>query len=103
MASRQLDLQWAEAELARRQPLLEQHAVAPEELRELESKVALARAALQAAQGQSRAAHAPVEGVTAERNPAVQEGRPSFLQAWLAASRATGRAPVAGYLARRNG
>jgi len=102
IASRQLDLQWAEAELARRQPLLEQHAVAPEELRELESKVALARAALQAAQGQSRAAHAPVEGVTAERNPAVQEARASFLQAWIAASRATVRAPVAGYLARRN-
>ncbi len=102
IASRQLDLQWAEAELARRQPLLEQHAVAPEELRELESKVALARAALQAAQGQSRAAHAPVEGVTAEHNPAVQEARASFLQAWIAASRATVRAPVAGYLARRN-
>ncbi len=102
IASRHLDLQWAEAELARRQPLLEQHAVAPEELRELESKVALARAALQAAQGQSRAAHAPVEGVTAERNPAVQEARASFLQAWIAASRATVRAPVAGYLARRN-
>jgi len=102
IASRQLDLQWAEAELARRQPLLEQHAIAPEELRELESKVALARAALQAAQGQSRAAHAPVEGVTAEHNPAVQEARASFLQAWIAASRATVRAPVAGYLARRN-
>ncbi|HMI36738.1 MAG TPA: HlyD family efflux transporter periplasmic adaptor subunit [Steroidobacteraceae bacterium] len=102
IASRQLDLQWAEAELARRQPLLEQHAIAPEELRELESKVALARAALQAAQGQSRAAHAPIEGVTAELNPAVQEARASFLQAWIAASRATVRAPVAGYLARRN-
>jgi len=102
IASRQLDLQWAEAELARRQPLLEQHAIAPEELRELESKIALARAALQAAQRQARAAHALVEGVPAELNPAVQEARASFLQAWIAASRATVRAPVAGYLARRN-
>jgi len=101
-AGRQLDLQWAEGELARRQPLLEQHAIAPEELKELESKVALARAALQAAQRQSRAAHALVEGVSAELNPAVQEARASFLQAWIAASRATVRAPVAGYLARRN-
>src|SRR5258706_107008 len=102
MASRQLDLQWAEADLAGPQQLPEQHAVAPEELRELEPRVAFAGAALQAAQGQSRAAHAPVEGVTAEHNPAVQEARASFLQAWIAASRATVRAPVAGYLARRN-
>jgi len=102
IVGRQLDLQWAEAQLARRQPLLEQHAIAPEELRELESKVALAQAALQVAQRQSHAAHALVDGVPSELNPAVQEARASFLQAWIAASRATVRAPVAGYLARRN-
>jgi membrane fusion protein (multidrug efflux system) len=102
IVSRQLDLQWAEAELARREPLLAQHAIAPEELRELESKVALARAALQAAQRQARAAHALVDGVPAEQNPAVQEARAAYLQAWIAASRATVRSPVAGYVARRN-
>jgi membrane fusion protein (multidrug efflux system) len=100
--SRQLDLQWAEAELARREPLLAQHAIAPEELRELESKVALARAALQAAQRQSRAVHALVDGVPAELNPAVQEARAAYLQAWIASNRATVRSPVAGYVARRN-
>ena len=100
--SRQLDLQWAEAELARREPLLAKHAIAPEELRELESKVALARAALQAAQRQSRAVHALVDGVPAELNPAVQEARAAYLQAWIASSRATVRSPVAGYVARRN-
>ena len=99
---RQLDLQWAEAEVARREPLLAQHAIAPEELRELESKVALARAALQAAQRQSRAVHALVDGVPVEQNPAVQEARAAYLQAWIAASRATVRSPVAGYVARRN-
>jgi membrane fusion protein (multidrug efflux system) len=100
--SRQLDLQWAQAELARREPLLAQHAIAPEELRELESKVALAQAGLQAAQRQSRAVHALVDGVPAELNPAVQEARAGYLQAWIAASRATVRSPVAGYVARRN-
>ena len=102
IAGRQLDLQWAEAQLARRQPLLEQHAIAPEELRELESKVAVAQAALQVAQRQSRAAHALVDGVPSELNPAVQEARASFLQAWIGASRAIVRSPVAGYVARRN-
>jgi len=100
--SRQLDLQWAEAEVARREPLLAQHAIAPEELRELESKVALARAALQAAQRQSRAVHALVDGVPVEQNPAVQEARAAYLQAWIAVSRTTVRSPVAGYVARRN-
>ena len=102
IVSRQLDLQWAEAELARREPLLAQHAIAPEELRELENKVELARAALQSAQRQSRAAHALVDGVPTEQNPAVQEARAAYLQAWIASSRATVRAPVAGYVARRN-
>ncbi len=102
IVSRQLDLQWAEDELARREPLLAQHAIAPEELRELESKLALARAALLAAQRQSRAVHALVDGVPPEQNPAVQEARGAYLQAWIAASRATVRAPVAGYVARRN-
>lgn len=102
IASRRLELQWAESELARRRPLLEQHAIASEELRQFETKVALAQAALQAAQRQSRAAHAPVEGVSAELNPAVQEARAAFLQAWLAVRRATVRAPLTGYVARRN-
>jgi membrane fusion protein (multidrug efflux system) len=102
ISSRQLDLQWAEAELARREPLLAQHAIAPEELRELENKIALARAALQAAQRQSRSVHALVDGVPPEQNPAVQEARAAYLQAWIAASRATVRSPVAGYVARRN-
>ena len=97
----QLELQWAQSELARRQPLLEQHAIAAEELRQSETKVALAQASVQMAQRQAAAAHAPIDGVTPELNPAVLEARASFIQAWIAARRATVLAPVAGYVARR--
>ena len=102
IAGRQLELQRAAAELARRQPLLEQHAIAAEELQQYATTAELARAALQAAQRQATAAHAMVDGVSLALNPAVQEARAAFLQAWIAARRATVRAPITGYVARRN-
>ena len=102
ITSRKLELDWARSELSRRRPLLEQHAIAAEELRQYESNVALAEASLQAAQRQSSAAHAPIEGVSAAASPAVLEARGSFLQAYIAARRAQVRAPVSGYVARRN-
>lgn len=102
IAARQLDLQRAEEELARRRPLLEQRAIAAEELQQFATAAALARASLQAAERQSSAAHALVEGVSVGMNPAVQEARATFLQAWIADRRSTVRAPVAGFVARRN-
>lgn len=102
VASKRLELQRAEAELARRQPLLEQHAISAEELQQFVTAAAVARDALQESQRQSAANHALVDGVSVSMNPAVLEARAAFLQAWIAARRATVRAPVSGYVARRN-
>lgn len=99
--SRKVELQLAESQLARRQPLLEEQAIAIEELRQSETSVAVARAALRAAERQASAAHALVEGTPVQQNPAVLEARAGFQQAWLAARRSSIQAPVAGYVARR--
>ena len=100
--SRQLELQQAEAELARRQPLLATQAIAAEELQRADTAVELARAALLASSRQARAAHAPLEGTSLATAPAVLEARAAFVQAWIAARRSSVRAPSSGYIARRN-
>jgi membrane fusion protein (multidrug efflux system) len=97
-----LELQRAEAELARRQPLVEQHAISTDELQQFVTAAAVARAALAASERQAAASHALVDGVSLDMNPAVQEARANFLQAWIAARRANVRAPVSGFVARRN-
>ena len=102
VASSRLELQRADAELARRQPLLEQHAISAEELQQFVAAAAVARSALESSVRQSSATHSLVEGVSLSMNPAVLEARATFLQAWIAARRANVRAPVSGFVARRN-
>jgi membrane fusion protein (multidrug efflux system) len=102
VVSSRLQLQRAELELARRQPLVEQHAISADELQQFVTAAAVARAALGASERQAAASHALVDGVSLDMNPAVQEARANFLQAWIAARRANVRAPVSGFVARRN-
>jgi membrane fusion protein, multidrug efflux system len=102
VASRQIELQQAEAELARRQPLLAQQAIAAEELQRANTAVDMGRAALLASTRAARGAHAPLEGASLDVAPAVLEARAAFVQAWIAARRSTVRAPSGGYVARRN-
>ena len=99
---RRQELLRADSEVSRRRPLAAQQAIAAEELQQYESGAAIARAALQSAERQSVAAHAFVAGVSLDNNPAVQQARAVFLQAWIAARRSTVRAPIAGYVAQRN-
>ncbi|HMD59099.1 MAG TPA: efflux RND transporter periplasmic adaptor subunit [Steroidobacteraceae bacterium] len=100
--SRRSELEQAQAQLARRQPLLATQAISAEELRNAETAVATARAALQGAQRQSAAAHVIVDGTPVEKNPAVLEARAAFEQAWISLRRTTLRAPVTGYVAQRS-
>ena len=100
--ARQLELQQAEAELARRQPLLAQQAIAGEELQRSSTAVEVARAALQAGVRQARAAHALLSETPRETSPVVLEARAAFVQSWIAARRSSVRAPSSGYVARRN-
>jgi membrane fusion protein, multidrug efflux system len=102
VASRKAELAQAEEQLARRKPLLATQAIAAEEVQQAGTAVDVARAALQAAERQAAASHTLVDGVTTSTSPAVQQARSAYLQAWLAARRTVVRAPISGYVARRN-
>jgi membrane fusion protein (multidrug efflux system) len=102
IATRKLELAQTEADLARRQPLLADQAIAPEELRHAHDAVELARAALQQALRQSTAAHALVDGTPVSENPAVLEAKDAYRDAWITARRNAVVAPVTGYVAERS-
>jgi membrane fusion protein, multidrug efflux system len=100
--SRKLDLSRAELDLAKREPLLADHAIAGEEVRHAKESVELARAALRQAERQSISAHALVDGVPVQSNPAVLQAKDAFRDAWIAAQRNAVVAPVTGYVAGRS-
>jgi membrane fusion protein (multidrug efflux system) len=102
VATARLTLQKNEADLKRRLPLLAAHAESPEAVQHLRDDVAHARAALDAAESQSAAAHAAIEGTDLAQNPAVLQARASFSAAWVAAQRNAIVAPVSGYVAERS-
>jgi membrane fusion protein (multidrug efflux system) len=100
--TRRVELARAEADLAKREPLLSDHAIAPEEVRHARESVELARAALTQAVRQSIASHALVDGTDVEDNPAVLQAKTAFRDAWIAAQRNAVVAPVTGYVAERS-
>ncbi|KAA0070594.1 HlyD family efflux transporter periplasmic adaptor subunit [Rhodanobacter sp. T12-5] len=97
-----LDLKKAEADLKRRLPLIAAHAESPEIVQHLRNGVEQARAAVNAAEAQSAAAHAAIEGTDVAQNPVVLQARANFRAAWVAAQRNTIYAPVSGYVAERS-
>jgi len=100
--TRKLELARAEADLAKRQPLLAEHAIAAEEVRHAEESVALAKAALTQAARQATSAHALVDGTQVEDNPSVLQAKAAYRDAWIAAERNAVVAPVTGYVAERS-
>ena len=100
--TRQRELARAQVDLERREPLLAEQAIAPEEIRHARDTVELARAALQQALRQSDAAKALVEGTDVAGNPAVLQARAFYVDAWVAARRNAILAPVTGYVAERS-
>jgi membrane fusion protein (multidrug efflux system) len=97
-----LDLKKAEADLQRRLPLIAAHAESPEIVQHLRDGVEQAHAAVNAAEAQSAAAHAAIEGTDVAQNPVVMQARANFRAAWVAAQRNTIYAPVSGYVAERS-
>ena len=97
-----IELARAEADLARRSPLLADQAVAPEEVKHADEAVAMARANLSQAQRQADAARALVDGVSVQENPAVLEAKAAYRDAWVNAGRNAIVAPVDGFVALRN-
>ena len=102
IVTRRLELARAEADLAKREPLLADSAIAPEEVRHARENVLLARAALTQAERQAIAAHALVDGTSVEDNPAVLQAKAAYRDAWIAAQRNAVVAPVTGYVAERS-
>ena len=102
VTARRIDLAKTQADLKRRLPLVALQAESPEIIQHLRDGVAQAQAALDAAQAQSSAAHATIEGIDVADNPAVQQARANFRAAWVAAQRNTIVAPVSGYVIQRS-
>jgi membrane fusion protein (multidrug efflux system) len=100
--TRKLELARAEADLAKREPLLAEHAIAPEEVRHARESVDMARAALTQAERQSLSSHALVDGTSVEDNPSVLQAKAAFRDAWITAQRNAVMAPVTGYVAERS-
>ena len=102
IVTRRLELARANTDLGKREPLLAEHAIAPEEVRHAREAVELARAALVQAQRQSTASHALVDGLPIEDNPAVKQAKTAYRDAWISSERNAVIAPVAGYVAERS-
>jgi membrane fusion protein (multidrug efflux system) len=102
IVTRRLELARAEADLAKREPLVAASAIAPEEVRHARENVALARAARTQAERQATASHALVDGASVEDNPAVLQAKAAYRDAWITAQRNAVVAPVTGYVAERS-
>jgi membrane fusion protein (multidrug efflux system) len=100
--TRRLELARAQIDLAKREPLIADHAIAGEEVRHARESVQMARAALTQAERQALSAHALVDGTPVENNPAVLQAKDAYRDAWIAAQRNAVVAPVSGYVAERS-
>lgn len=102
IATRKIELTRAQADLAKREPLLAANAIAPEEVRHARESVDLAKAALTQAVRQASASHALIDGTRLQNNPAVLQAKTAFRDTWIAAQRNAVVAPVTGYVAGRS-
>lgn len=98
IATQRLDLQRAQQDLARREPLAKQDAIAAEELSHARNAVSVAQASLTQTERQARATHALIDGTTAHTNPAVLQAKSAYVDAWLATQRNAVVAPVTGHI-----
>jgi membrane fusion protein (multidrug efflux system) len=102
VAARKEDVARAQADLNRREPLLAERAVAPEDVAHAKQALTDAKSALEAAQRQADASHALVDGTDIGGNPAVQEARAAYREAWVNQHRNAILAPASGYVAQRS-
>lgn len=102
LGARRNDLKRAQDDLRRRIPLLAEKAVAPEEVQHARDAVDTAQSALESAQRQADASRALIDGGDVASNPAVEQARANFRQAWVAAQRNAIVAPIDGYVAQRS-
>ncbi|HEX4482121.1 MAG TPA: HlyD family secretion protein [Rudaea sp.] len=102
VSARKEDVARAQADLNRREPLLAERAVAPEDVAHAKQALTDAKSALEAAERQAAASHALVDGSDIAGNPAVQEARAAYREAWVNQHRNAIIAPASGYVAQRS-
>jgi membrane fusion protein, multidrug efflux system len=102
VAQRRADLDRAQADLARRRGLTASGAVSTEEVGHAQDAVNAARDALTAAEKNLAAGVALVGRTGVPDNPEVRAAATQVERAWLNVQRASVRAPVSGYVARRS-
>jgi membrane fusion protein (multidrug efflux system) len=102
ITARKLDLARAQADLQRRQPLLADKAIAPEEVAHARETVDTAKAALDLASRQAEASHALVDGTAIGDNASVMQAKAAFREAWINNERNAIVAPIGGYVAQRS-
>ena len=100
--ARTLEVKNAEADLARRLPLLAEKAVAEEEVGHAREAVLLARAQLEQARQLRLASEALVDSTTLQDNPTVRQQRAAYEDAWIALRRSAIVSPIDGYIAQRS-
>ncbi|BEV73125.1 MULTISPECIES: HlyD family efflux transporter periplasmic adaptor subunit [unclassified Paludibacterium] len=102
IAARKTDLARAQEDLKRRQMLAGTEAISQEELSHARDAVAAAQAALDASIEQHQGTNDLLGNDRIEQQPRVQAAANTLREAWLALHRTQVKAPVAGFIARRN-
>ncbi|MGB7540855.1 MAG: efflux RND transporter periplasmic adaptor subunit, partial [Burkholderiales bacterium] len=102
VALRRSELEKAQQDLARRQPLDATGALSAEDLQHARDAVTAAKAALDAARMQLAAQRTLVDRTTVETHPEVQTAAARVREAYLAYARTALPAPVSGFVARRS-
>jgi membrane fusion protein, multidrug efflux system len=102
LAVRQAELARAESDARRRESMSARGLVSREELDHARDELSGAQAALQAAREAVTAMHARIDGTTVANHPNVARAAARVKDAYLAVQRATIRAPVSGYIAKRS-
>ena len=101
LRSREVALQKAQADVARRAGLVASGAVSAEELAHARDELAAAQAALSSSRGSLSRNRALVDATTVASQPQVQAAAAQLRGAWLNLHRAAIVAPVTGYVAQR--
>ena len=102
LAQKQIELDRAKQDWARRAPLLATQAVSVEEVAHAKQALDAAKASLESTQKQFEQASSGIDGVGLIEHPSVLAAKANFVQAWLATRRNAIIAPASGQVAKRS-
>jgi membrane fusion protein (multidrug efflux system) len=101
LSSQQAQLALANKVLTRNKGLIHEHGVSQEELDRTEESSRNAEAGIRQARASLEAVRAQIAGTRPETHPRVLLAESNLRSAWLARNRTTVRAPLSGYMVRR--